>query len=58
MALGQAVLVASEAAPGLPQRVWAEMDYLLDMCHVTKADTQTTYEVCKKANLQTFSFHL
>ena len=33
--LGQAILVASAAAPGLLQRVWAEMEYRLD-CFVTK----------------------
>jgi hypothetical protein len=36
MALGQAILVASEAAPGLLQRVWVEMDYRFDFCRVTK----------------------
>jgi hypothetical protein len=36
MEFGQVILVASEAAPGLLQQVWAEMDYQLDVYHVTK----------------------
>jgi hypothetical protein len=36
MVLGQAILVASETAPGQGQQVLAEMDYRLDVCHVTK----------------------
>jgi len=45
MALGQAILVASETAPGLLQRVWAEMDFRLDVCRATKCgDTYTTYD--------------
>ena len=36
MALGQEILVASEAAFGLLQRVLAEMDYRLDVCLVTE----------------------
>jgi len=38
-------LVASEAMPGLLQRVWAKMDYQFDVCHVTKEDTWRTCEV-------------
>ena len=34
--LGQAILVASAAAPALLQRVWAEMEYRLDAYCVTK----------------------
>jgi hypothetical protein len=37
MALGQVILVASEAAPGLLQRVLTEMGYRLDVCRVTKS---------------------
>ena len=45
MALGQAMLVASETAPGLLQRVWAGMDYRLDVCRATKCGhTYTTYD--------------
>jgi hypothetical protein len=45
MALGQAILVASETAPGLLQRVWAEMDYRLDVCLVTKCGhTHANYD--------------
>ena len=36
MALGQVILVTSEIARGLLQRVWAEMDYRLDVCRATK----------------------
>jgi hypothetical protein len=36
MALGQAILMASKAVLGLLQRVWAQMYYRLDVCHVTK----------------------
>jgi hypothetical protein len=36
MALVQVILVASEAAPGLLQWVWTEVDYRLDVCCVTK----------------------
>jgi hypothetical protein len=36
MALGQAILVASEAVPGLLQWLWAEMDYQLHICRITK----------------------
>jgi hypothetical protein len=36
------------------QRVWAEMNYWLDACHVTRAETLSTYEVLKK--LGEFSF--
>jgi hypothetical protein len=39
MTLGQAVLVVSETAPGLLQRVWAEIDYGIDVCCVKKSDT-------------------
>jgi hypothetical protein len=35
MASGQMILVASKAVPGLLQRVWAEMDYWLDISYVT-----------------------
>ena len=35
MAWGQVIWVANEAAPSLLQRVWTEMDYGLDVCHVT-----------------------
>ena len=38
MAWGQAIVVASEAAPHLLQRAWAEMDYMLDVCHVRKGE--------------------
>jgi hypothetical protein len=43
MELGQAILVASEAAPGLLQRVWAEMYYQLDVCRVTKGERTTEH---------------
>jgi hypothetical protein len=36
MALGQEILVASEAAFGLLQKVLAELDYRLDVCLVTE----------------------
>lgn len=36
MALGKAILVASEAVTALLQRVGAEMDYWFDVCHVTE----------------------
>lgn len=46
--LGQAILVASETAPGLLQRVWAEMDYLLDVFRATKCGhTCTTYDALR-----------
>jgi hypothetical protein len=38
------------------QRVWAEMNYRLDVCHVTRAETLSTYEVLK--NLESFPFYL
>jgi hypothetical protein len=45
MVLGQAILVASETAPGLLQLVWAEMDYRLDVFRSTKCGhTYTTYD--------------
>ena len=38
-------MVASETAPGLLQRVWAEMDYRLDVCRATRrGHTYTTYD--------------
>jgi hypothetical protein len=49
MALGQAILVASETAPGLLQRVWAEMDYRLDVCRATKCGH--TYTTCDAVGL-------
>ena len=36
MTFGQAVLVASETAPGLLQRVGAEIDCGTEVCRVTK----------------------
>jgi len=31
----RSILVGSEAAPGLLQHIWVEMDYWLSICHVT-----------------------
>jgi hypothetical protein len=59
MALGQAILVASEAAPGLLQRVWAEMDYRLDICLVMKGGhIEHLRGMQIKKNLESVSFHL
>jgi hypothetical protein len=60
MVLDQAVLVASKAAPGLLQQVWTEMDYWLDICHVTKGGRIENLRGMpkKKKTLESFPFHL
>jgi hypothetical protein len=43
--------VASEAAPGMVQRDWAEMDYGFDVCPVTKGGhIEHLSEVKRKEN--------
>jgi hypothetical protein len=47
------ILVAIEAARGLLQWEWSEMDYRLDICRVTGADTQNAQK-----NLENFPINL
>ena len=58
--LGIRIIAAiSEIDCDLLQRKWAEMDYRLDVCRVTKGGHQQHLEVCKKKKyLGSFSVHL
>jgi hypothetical protein len=41
MALGQVILVASDAVTGLLQQAWAEVDYRFDVCRFTEGRLMT-----------------
>jgi hypothetical protein len=41
----RSIAVISEICRDMLQRVWAEMDYRLDVCSVTNADTYSAHEV-------------
>jgi hypothetical protein len=57
MALGQSIFVVSEAALGLLQWVWQEMNCQLDVYRTTKGEHIQLLRG-KHKNLESFSFHL